>query len=153
MALPKLQVPEYFLVVPSTGEEIKYRPFLVKEEKILLIAFESEDDKQINNAILNLVHGCTFDALGSKDTPLFDLEYAFLQIRAKSVGETTELNILCPDDEKTRVKVEVNLSEVQVQMNKEHSLEINLTDEITLMMKYPTIMDTVTTKKTAIELA
>ena len=151
MALPKLQVPEYFLVVPSTGEEIKYRPFLVKEEKILLIAFESEDDKQINNAILNLVHGCTFDALGNKDTPLFDLEYAFLQIRAKSVGETTELNILCPDDEKTRVKVEVNLSEVQVQMNKEHSLEINLTDEITLMMKYPTIMDTVTTKKTDTE--
>ena len=143
MALPKLTAPEYFLVVPSTGEEIPYRPFLVKEEKVLLIALEGENQKEINNAVLNLVRECTFGKIGTPTTPMFDVEYAFLQIRAKSVGEVSELNVLCPDDKKTRVDVSLNLSEVQIQMNKDHSTTVELTDEIILKMKYPTLNDTV----------
>ena len=98
MALPKLTTPEYTLVVPSTGKEIKYRPFLVKEEKVLLIAMEGEDEKQINNAVMNLVKECTFGAICNLKTPVFDVEYIFLKIRSKSVGETVTLSILCPDD-------------------------------------------------------
>ena len=107
MALPKLTTPEYTLVVPSTGEEIKYRPFLVKEEKILLIALESEDQNQINDAVLNIVSECTFGKISGTDTPIFDMELAFVRIRGKSVGEKVTLDLLCPDDKKTRVEYKI----------------------------------------------
>ena len=141
MALPKLTTPEYTLVVPSTGEEIKYRPFLVKEEKVLLIAMEGEDEKQINDAVMNLVKECTFGAISNLKTPVFDVEYIFLKIRSKSVGETVTLSILCPDDKKTRVDYKLNLDEVEVQMSDDHTNIVELTDEIKLIMKYPTMKD------------
>lgn len=142
MALPKLQIPEYELVVPSTQEKIKYRPFLVKEEKILLLAMESENDSQINEALTNIVSECTFGAIDGRTAPVFDMEYVFLQVRGKSVGETVELNITCPDDGKTKVPVKVDLSEVSVQMSIEHNSEIELTDDIKLIMGYPTLFST-----------
>ena len=147
MSLPKLQTPEYSLVVPSTGEEIKYRPFLVKEEKILLIALESEEQNQINNAIQNLVKGCTFDKLGQKDTPIFDIEFSFLKIRSKSIGENSTVSITCPDDGKTKVDVNINYDDVEVQMTENHSTEVKITDEITLFMRYPTLNDAMTDSK------
>ena len=147
MSLPKLQTPEYSLVVPSTGEEIKYRPFLVKEEKLLLIALESEEQNQINNAIQNLVKGCTFDKLGQKDTPIFDIEFSFLKIRSKSVGENSTISMTCPDDGKTKVDVNINYDDVEVQMTEDHSTEVKITDEITLVMRYPTLNDAMTESK------
>ena len=141
MALPKLTTPEYTLVVPSTGEEIKYRPFLVKEEKILLIALESEDQNQINDAVLNIVSECTFGKISGTDTPIFDMELAFVRIRGKSVGEKITLNLLCPDDEKTRVPYDLNLDDVDVHMTDDHTNVVELTDDISLVMKYPTVKD------------
>ena len=142
MALPKLKIPEYELVVPSTQEKIKYRPFLVKEEKVLLLAMESEDDRQINDALTNIVSECTFGAVDGRTAPVFDMEYIFLQVRGKSVGESVELDIICPDDGKTKVPVKVDLSEVAVQMSVEHKLEIELADDIKLIMGYPTLSST-----------
>lgn len=142
MALPKLQIPEYELVVPSTQEKVKYRPFLVKEEKILLLAMESEDDRQINDALTNIVSECTFGAVDGRTAPVFDMEYIFLQVRGKSVGETVELNLTCPDDGKTKVTVKVDLSEVSVQMSVDHTTEIELADDIKLVMGYPTLFST-----------
>ena len=139
MALPKINTPTYELVVPSTGEEIRYRPFLVKEEKILLMAMESGDNKEIIRAIQDIVKECTYDKLKLSTMPMFDIEYLFLNIRAKSVGEITTLRLKCPDDEKTTVKVDVNLTEIEVQTNKNHTNKIELTDEMGIMMKYPTI--------------
>ena len=141
MALPKLTTPEYTLVVPSTGEEIKYRPFLVKEEKILLIALESEDQNQINDAVLNIVSECTFGKISGTDTPIFDMELAFVRIRGKSVGEKVTLSLLCPDDEKTRVSYDLNLDDVDVHMTDDHTNVVELTDDISLVMKYPTVKD------------
>ena len=141
MALPKLTTPEYTLVVPSTGEEIKYRPFLVKEEKILLIALESEDQNQINDAVLNIVSECTFGKISGTDTPIFDMELAFVRIRGKSVGEKITLSLLCPDDEKTRVSYDLNLDDVDVHMTDDHTNVVELTDDISLVMKYPTVKD------------
>ena len=141
MALPKLTTPEYTLVVPSTGEEIKYRPFLVKEEKILLIALESEDQNQINDAVLNIVSECTFGKISGTDTPVFDMELAFVRIRGKSVGEKVTLSLLCPDDEKTRVSYDLNLDDVDVHMTDDHTNVVELTDDISLVMKYPTVKD------------
>ena len=139
MALPKINTPTYELVVPSTGEEIRYRPFLVKEEKILLMAMESGDNKEIIRAIQDIVKECTYDKLKLSTMPMFDIEYLFLNIRAKSVGEITTLRLRCPDDEKTTVKVDVNLTEIEVQTDKNHTNKIELTDEMGIMMKYPTI--------------
>jgi hypothetical protein len=139
MALPKINTPTYELVVPSTGEEIRYRPFLVKEEKILLMAMESGDNKEIIRAIQDIVKECTYDKLKLSTMPMFDIEYLFLNIRAKSVGEITTLRLKCPDDEKTTVKVDVNLTEIEVQTDKNHTNKIELTDEMGIMMKYPTI--------------
>ena len=141
MALPKLTTPEYTLVVPSTGEEIKYRPFLVKEEKILLIAMESEDQNQINDAVLNIVSECTFGKISGTDTPIFDMELAFVRIRGKSVGEKVTLSLLCPDDEKTRVSYDLNLDDVDIHMTDDHTNVVELTDDISLVMKYPTVKD------------
>ena len=146
MALPKLNTPVYTLELPSTGNELKYRPFLVKEEKILLIAMESDDEKQINEAVMKIVNECTFGEIGDPDTPLFDLEYVFLRIRGKSVGEKVKLNVLCPDDNKTRVDVEINLGDIDVHMKAEHTNEVSVTDDIKIIMRYPSLNDIVDIK-------
>jgi len=139
MALPKLTTPTYELEVPSTDEKIKYRPFLVREEKILLIALESGKSEDIINAVKDIVTACTFDKLDLGTMPMFDVEYVFLNIRAKSVGEISSLRLLCPDDKETYANVDVNLSEVTVQVEKEHSEKIELTDEMGIIMTYPSI--------------
>jgi len=139
MALPKLNTPTYELEVPSTDEKIKYRPFLVKEEKILMIAMESKDNGQIVNAVKDIVSECTFNKLDIASIPMFDVEYIFLNIRAKSVGEVSKLKLLCPDDKKTYADVEVDLSKVEVQVDGEHSNKIELTDSMGMIMTYPTI--------------
>ena len=141
MALPKLTVNEYTLTVPSTQEEIKFRPFLVKEQKILMIAEESSDEKQIASSMAKLVSDCTFESVDAMTSPMFDIEYIFLQIRAKSVGEQVELEVTCPDDNETRVKVEINLSEINIQLSLEHSKSIKLTDDIALNFRYPMMKD------------
>ena len=139
MALPTINTPTYELVVPSTDEKIKYRPFLVKEEKILLIASESGKQEDIINAIKQIATACTFGKLKIGRMPMFDVEYIFLQIRAKSVGEVSELTLIAPDDKETRVNVEVDLSEVKVQEIEGHTNKIELTDEMGIYMQYPTV--------------
>jgi len=145
MALPKLTTPTYELEVPSTDEKLKYRPFLVREEKILLIAMESGASEDVVQAVKSIVEECTFNKLNLGDMPMFDVEYLFLNIRAKSVGEISSLRLLCPDDSETYTEVEVNLSEVIVQVEKEHTNKIELTDEMGIYMKYPTIDSFATT--------
>ena len=139
MALPKLEVPIYELTVPSTDEKIKYRPFLIKEEKILLIAMESGANEDVIQAVKQIVSECTFNTLKLGDMPMFDVEYIFLQIRSKSVGEVSKLKILCKDDGKTYANVEVDLTEIEVQVNDDHTNKIELTDEMGVIMRYPTI--------------
>jgi len=139
MALPKLTTPTYELEVPSTDEKVKYRPFLVKEEKILLMAMESGENKDIVQAVKDIVSECTFNKLNLGTIPMFDVEYIFLNIRSKSVGEISKLNLLCPDDKKTYVKTEVNLSEVKVQVDDNHTNKIELTEDMGMIMTYPTI--------------
>jgi hypothetical protein len=141
MALPKLQTPEYRLTLPSTQEEIKFRPFLVKEQKILMIAQESGEDRQIANAMGELVSGCTFGNVDANVNPMYDIEYVFIQIRAKSAGEKVKLNLLCPDDQETYVEVEINLEDIDVQMSVEHSTVIDLTDDIKINFRYPLLKD------------
>jgi len=141
MALPQLNTATYELELPSTGETIKYRPFLVKEQKILLLAQESEDDKQIERAFAEIISSCVFGKLNAYEMPLFDIEYVFLKLRGKSVGEKVTLNVLCPDDEKTRVDVDINLEDVGVLMNDDHTNEVKLTKDIKIIMKYPTLAD------------
>ena len=142
MSLPKINTPEYRLTIPSTDEEIRYRPFLVKEEKLLLIAQETGNDKATYDAISNIIEGCCLDPIKLDKMPLFDMEYIFLNIRAKSVGELVKLKVKCPDDEETEVEVEVDLSKVQVQMDEKHDARIQLTDDIGILMSYPSF-DTV----------
>ena len=139
MALPKLNAPTYELEIPSTDEKIKYRPFLVKEEKILLMAMESGENKDIIQAIKDIVSECTFGKISLGTLPMFDIEYIFLNIRAKSVGEVSKLSLLCPDDKKTYAPVEVNLNDVKVQVSDNHTNKIELTDEMGMIMTYPTI--------------
>ena len=139
MALPKLNTPTYELEVPSTDEKIKYRPFLVKEEKILLMAMESKDNAQIINAVKDIVSSCTFEKLNVATMPMFDMEYIFLNIRAKSVGEVSKIKILCPDDKKTYASVELDLTKVEVQVGDDHTNKIELTDDMGMIMTYPTI--------------
>ena len=141
MALPKLDTPTYELEQPSTGEKIKYRPFLVKEQKVLMMAQESQDDKQIRDALASLVSSCTFQSVDPYEIPMFDIEYFFLRIRGKSSGEKIELNLLCPDDNETRVKKTINLEEISVNMKVGHTNEINITDKIKMIMRYPTLND------------
>ena len=139
MALPKLNTPTYELEMPSTDEKISYRPFLVKEEKILLLAMESGKNEDIIQAVKDIVSECTFNKINLGTLPMFDVEYIFLNIRAKSVGEVSKLNILCPDDKKTYTNVEVDLSKVQVQVGDNHTNKIELTDDMGMIMTYPTI--------------
>ena len=139
MALPRLDVPTYELTIPSTDDKIKYRPFLVKEEKILLIAMESGETKAMLQSVKDIVDECTFNQLNLGNMPMFDIEYIFLNIRAKSVGEISKLKVLCQDDMKTYANVEIDLSEIQVQVSDDHTNKIELTDEMGVIMKYPTI--------------
>ena len=139
MALPKIDVPTYELAVPSTDEKIKYRPFLIKEEKVLLMAMESGGNSDIIQAVKTIVSECTFNKLKLGTMPMFDVEYIFLQIRSKSVGEVSKLRVLCKDDGKTYANVEVDLNEVQVQVDDGHTNKIELSDEMGIIMNYPTI--------------
>ena len=140
MPLPQIATPTYELVLPSTGKKIKYRPFLVKEEKILILALESEDQKQITNAVKSTLKSC-ISTRGIKvdELPIFDIEYIFLNIRGKSVGESIDLIVTCPDDGKTTVPVKVYIDEIQVQKEKDHNFDIKLDDFYTLRMKYPSL--------------
>jgi len=139
MALPILTTPTYELEVPSTTAKIKYRPFLVKEEKILLIAMESGENKDIIQAVKQIVSECTFNKLELGDMPMFDVEFMFLNIRAKSVGEISKLKVLCQDDKVTYANVEVDLSKIEVQVDDNHTNKIELSDEMGVFMKYPSI--------------
>ena len=139
MALPKLNTPTYELEVPSTDEKIKYRPFLVKEEKILMIAMESKDNAQIIQAVKDIVTSCTFEKVNVSTMPMFDMEFIFLNIRAKSVGEVSKIKVLCPDDKTTYANVELDLTEVAVQVGDDHTNKIELTDEMGMILQYPTL--------------
>jgi hypothetical protein len=140
MPLPKISTPQYELELPSTGETIKYRPFLVKEEKLLVIALESEDTKQITTAIKNVIKGCIYTkGIKVESLPTFDIEYLFLNIRGKSVGEEIEVNIICPDDETTNVPVKIDIDSIKVQFNEGHSKKIKIDESIMMEMKYPSL--------------
>lgn len=138
MALPKLSVPYYNVKLPSDGRSVKYRPFLVKEEKLLFLAMESGEQQDMIDAVKNILTECT-NIKNVDQLATFDIEYLFLRIRASSVGETVEVNITAPDDEETDVKVEIPLDEIQVQKDKDHNPEIKLTDEIIVTMGYPSL--------------
>ena len=139
MSLPKINTPEYTLVIPSTDEEIRYRPFLVKEEKVLLIAQETGTDQATYDAIRTIIKNCCLEQIDIDKFPLFDMEYIFLNIRAKSVGEVAKLKVKCPDDEETEVEVEVDLSKIKVEMDDKHDARIQLTEKpnIGVLMSYP----------------
>ena len=140
MPLPKIATPTYELELPSTGETIQYRPFLVKEEKVLVIALESEDTKQITTALKTVIKNCIKTKGIKVDTlPTFDIEYLFLNIRGKSVGEEIEVNIICPDDGETEVPVMIDIDTIQIQKNDEHTNKIQLDDDIMMVMKYPSL--------------
>ena len=140
MPLPKISTPTYELELPSTGKKIKYRPFLVKEEKILIIAMESEDEKQITNAIKEVISSCIITrGIKVEQLSTFDIEYLFLNIRGKSVGEEVEVMVTCPDDGETQVPTVINLDDIQIQKGKNHSRDIKLDDNLILRMKYPSL--------------
>ena len=140
MPLPKIATPSYELELPSTGETIQYRPFLVKEEKLLVIALESEDTKQITTAIKTVIKNCILTKnIKVESLPTFDIEYLFLNIRGKSVGEELEVNIICPDDGETQVPVKINLDDIQVQKNEDHTNKIKVDSSIMMEMKYPSL--------------
>ena len=139
MALPKLTTPTYELEIPSTDEKVKFRPFLVKEEKILMMAMESKSEADITQAVKDIVTECTFSKVKIDNMPMFDVEYIFLQIRSKSVGEVSKLKLLCPDDEKTYANVELDLNEVKVQVGDNHTNKIDLGNDMGMIMRYPTI--------------
>ena len=140
MPLPKIATPTYELVLPSTEKTVRYRPFLVKEEKLLVLALESEDNKQITNAIKTVIKSCvTAKGLKVETLPTFDIEYLFLNIRGKSVGEELEVNIICPDDKVTEVPVTIDLDDIQVQKSDDHNNQIKIDDNIMMEMKYPSL--------------
>ncbi len=140
MPLPKIATPTYELELPSTGDTIKYRPFLVKEEKLLVIALESEDTKQITSTIKTVIKNC-IETKGVKveSLPTFDIEYLFLNIRGKSVGEEIEVNIICPDDEETEVSIVINVDDIKVKTNENHTNKIQLDDKLIMQMRYPSL--------------
>ena len=139
MALPKLTTPTYELEIPSTDEKIKYRPFLVKEEKILMMAMESKASADITQAVKDIVKECTFDKVNIDNMPMFDVEYIFLQIRSKSVGEVSKLKLLCPDDKETYADVEIDLNKVNVHVGDDHTNKIDLGNDMGMIMNYPSI--------------
>ena len=140
MPLPKITTPTYELVLPSSGRKIKYRPFLVKEEKILIIALESQDQKQIATAIKQILSACILTK-GTKVEKLstFDIEYLFLNVRGKSVGEQIEVMVTCPDDGKTQVPLTINIDAIKVKKSKDHKTDIKLDEKYTMKMRYPSL--------------
>tara|TARA_Y100001958_G_C21229759_1_gene555398 strand:- start:1169 stop:1885 length:717 start_codon:yes stop_codon:yes gene_type:complete len=140
MPLPKIVTPTYELELPSSNKKINYRPFLVKEEKLLVLALESEDSTQITSAIKAVISDCVLTkGVKVESLPTFDIEYLFLNIRGKSVGESVDVNIICPDDGETEVKVTINLDDIKVQFDEEHNKTIKLDDYINMDMKYPSL--------------
>ena len=139
--LPKLNTPTYELELPSTGDKIKYRPFLVKEQKILMMAQDSQDETEISEAVGSLVQSCTFGEVNPKTAPMFDIEFLFLKIRGKSVGDKIELNLICPDDGKTQVKKTIDLEDVGIHMLEDHTNEIVVSDECKIIFRYPILSD------------
>ena len=140
MPLPKIATPSYELELPSTGKTIQYRPFLVKEEKLLVIALESEDTKEITNAIKAVIKSCVLTkGIKVETLPTFDIEYLFLNIRGKSVGEDIDVNLICPDDNETEVSVSVNLDDIKVQKPEGHSNQIKLDNNLMMELKYPSL--------------
>lgn len=140
MPLPTIATPTFELELPSTGKTVEYRPFLVKEEKVLLYALESENQKQITNAVKTVIKNCVqTKGVKIETLPTFDIEYLFLNIRAKSVGEEIELNLICPDDGETEVPVTINVDDINVRKNPDHDKQIKLDDNIMIEMKYPSL--------------
>ena len=140
MPLPKISTPTYELELPSSNKKIKYRPFLVREEKILVMALETEDMKQISNAVVQILSDCILTK-GFKvaDLATFDIEYLFLNVRSKSVGEKVEVNITCPDDGVTQVPIEIDIDSIKVQKNPDHNNIVKLDDELSMRLKYPAL--------------
>ena len=141
MAIPKIVTPTYECELPSTKQKIKYRPFLVKEEKVLLVALESDDDNAIQDAIIQVLQNCIMTDIKVDKLPIFDFEYLYLKVRAKSVGEVINLKLKCPDDEKVLVDHALNLDDLQVKFNPDHKKEINFTKDYGITMKYPTVKE------------
>lgn len=140
MPLPKISTPTYELELPSTGKKIKYRPFLVREEKILVMALETEDMKQITNAVVQILSDCILTKnFNVSELATFDIEYLFLNVRSKSVGETVEISITCPDDNETQVNVEVDIDSIKVQKNPKHTNIIKLDDDLSMRLRYPAL--------------
>ena len=140
MPLPKIATPTYELELPSTGKTIQYRPFLVKEEKVLVIALESEDNKQITTAIKAVIKNCIITkGIKVEKLPTFDIEYLFLNIRGKSVGEEVEVNVICPDDERTQVPVTILIDDIKVKENEEHTKQVKVDNTLMMEMKYPSL--------------
>lgn len=140
MPLPKIATPTYELELPSTEQTIKFRPFLVKEEKLLVLAMESEDTKEITTAIKNVIKNCiATKGIKVETLPTFDIEYIFLNIRARSVGEDIEVNLICPDDDETSVSVKINVDDIKVLKNEDHNKQIKVDDSIMMEMKYPSL--------------
>ena len=141
MALPRVNTPDYTLELPSTGKTIKYRPFLVKEQKILMMAQDTKDENQLADAMGKLVSSCTYGTLDASTSPLFDIEYVFLKIRSKSVGSKVNLVLICPDDEKTEAKVSLDLDDINVTMTEEHINEVQINDKVKIVFRYPILSD------------
>ena len=140
MPLPKINTPTYELTLPSNRKKVKYRPFLVREEKILVLALESEDQKQITDAIVQIIGDCLITKnIDVTKLPTFDIEYLFLNVRSKSVGETVEVNVTCPDDGKTKVETSINIDDIKVVKDKNHKLIVQLDDKYSMKLKYPTL--------------
>ena len=140
MPLPKINTPTYDLTLPSNGKKIKYRPFLVREEKILIMALETEDQKQITTAIIQILTACIMTrSVKLNELATFDIEYLFLNVRSKSVGETISLNLICPDDEKTSVEVSIDLDSIKVKKDSSHTNIVKLDDNLSLKLKYPSM--------------
>ena len=140
MPLPKVNTPTYELVLPSTNKKIKYRPFLVREEKILIMALETEDVKQITSSVIEILNACILTrGIKIEKLATFDLEYLFLNVRAKSVGESIDVNVTCPDDNKTTVEVKVDIDSIKIIKNKNHKDTVKLDDTLSLKLNYPSI--------------
>jgi len=140
MPLPKISTPTYELELPSTGQKVAYRPFLVREEKLLVLALESEDTKQITTSIKSVIKSCIqTKGIKVEALPTFDIEYLFLNIRGKSVGEEIEINVICPDDEETYVPVTINIDDIKVVKDENHNNKIKVDDNIIMEMKYPSL--------------
>jgi len=141
MALPRIDTPTYQTNLPSTGQSVQFRPFLVKEQKIIMMAQESGEEREMIQALSELVTACTFNKIDIANAPTFDVEFLFLKIRGKSAGETVQINMICPDDEVTQVSTKVDLDQVKIQTQEGHKNVIDITDAVKMVFKYPTLLD------------